>query len=142
MIETLTDGLIKSLAEHFDGYSIYTEDIEQGLDPPCFLVLLNESKFERHRGDTFYLEADYSVHFFPEGDEPRRACEAITTDLQMALSTVAFGDGELIDASCVQSHVESDFMVVDAAYSRYLRKVELDQGPQVESLDLTITVKE
>lgn len=141
MIGKLTNGIVKSLSQAFDGYSIYTEDVEQGLDPPCFLVLLNDSNFVRFRGDVFYLEADYTVHFFPGSPEPRRECGAVATDLQMALSTIALGRDELIDASEVQVNIDSDFMVVDVVYSRYLM---LEQPPRdlVEGYTVNVMVKE
>ncbi|WP_270167581.1 phage tail terminator family protein [Paenibacillus sp. SYP-B4298] len=46
---------------------IYSEEIKQGLDPPCFFVKLFPVAQERQQGRRYIRQHTFDIHYFPRG---------------------------------------------------------------------------
>jgi hypothetical protein len=64
MVNDLINGISIKLNQVF-GYEIYSKNVEQGLEPPCFFIkALNPSR-KQMIGNRYYLEVPFDVHYFP-----------------------------------------------------------------------------
>lgn len=66
MVNKIIDGISIKINEIFgDEYSIYSEDIEQGFEEPCFFICrLNPSNFDKLCNRS-YREYPFDIHYFP-----------------------------------------------------------------------------
>lgn len=74
MVNGIKDAISIKLNQIYgDNYEIYSKDVEQGLNPPCFFIkILNPSR-RQLIGNRYYLEVSCDVHYFPavEGDNDK-----------------------------------------------------------------------
>ena len=69
----MTEDVIKALAKALDGalaerkkeYTIYTENVEQGLKQPCFFIYCNGYKDELYRGKRYKLSTNIVIEYIP-----------------------------------------------------------------------------
>ena len=47
-----------------DAYEIYSKDVEQGLQEPCFFIKILNSSRRQLIGNRYYLEISVDVHYF------------------------------------------------------------------------------
>lgn len=94
MINKLVDGICVAINTQFDDtYEIYTEDIEQGLEEPCFSVLCLNPTIEHFRGKRYFRTNQFCIHYFPSSKEKRSECYEVMDRLFTALEYINV-DGE------------------------------------------------
>lgn len=95
MINKIIDGIIASLNKEFgDDYEIYTEDIEQGLEEPCFsIVCINPNK-NKFLGDKYFSKNQFCIHYFPKSEEKNNEINEVTDRLFDCLELITV-DGDL-----------------------------------------------
>lgn len=69
----MTEEVIKAIARALNSvfgeeYTIYTENVEQGLKLPCFFIYCKGYKDELYRGKRYRLSTDIVVEYIPEED--------------------------------------------------------------------------
>ena len=89
-LSAILDGISLKLNEKFgDEYTIYPEEVKQGMKRPCFFVKLLNPSNTKQRGETYYRENSYCIHFFPENtNEPKAECYKILDELYLALEYI------------------------------------------------------
>ena len=79
MVNTLLQAMAKALRKEFsEGYPIYTEEVEQGLQEPCFFIECLQQKEERKLDRRFFAEQTFVVTYFPK--KGKEECWAYKTD--------------------------------------------------------------
>ena len=82
MENKIITGISQKLFETFGlDYKIYTENVEQFLNPPCFYVELLQSSMQQIVSRRYRLENLFDIHFFTNENEPKN-CVALFTQLQ------------------------------------------------------------
>lgn len=74
MINNIVGGISHELSRIFDDrYEIYADDVEQGLNEPCFLItaLINQKTELSHARSR--RERSYMIQFFPENSLNKRS---------------------------------------------------------------------
>lgn len=80
MVNDLIDGISIKLNQVF-GYEIYSKNVEQGLDPPCFFIkALNPSR-KQIVGNRYYLEVPFDIHYFPSVRGDNDELDEVGTEL-------------------------------------------------------------
>ncbi|MBO5704544.1 MAG: hypothetical protein J6R99_00830 [Alphaproteobacteria bacterium] len=94
----MTNDIIKAISsaindEFGKNYKIYVEDIQQGLQEPCFSVVLLTADNEQIVGGRYYRRANFDVHFFPKDQlNAKRECLDVAERLTVCLDTINFVD--------------------------------------------------
>lgn len=139
MINKLTDGIVAAIHEEFgDEYEIYTENVEQGLTEPCFLITLANASMEQQLKDRYQLENLFLVQYFPASREVRNECMSVQMRLYQAL--------EYIEAEGLKCGTEMEGEIVDdvlqfqVQYKLLLRKQEAMEVMEV--LETWVTAKQ
>lgn len=89
MINRIMNGIIAALSNEFgEGYPVYTEHMEQGMQTPCFFVGCNSMKAERGFSGRWKLINEFSVQYHPHSDQPKQECNAICERLVWVLAYI------------------------------------------------------
>lgn len=124
MINKLIDGIAAALDKEFgDAYEIYTEDIEQGLTEPCFLITCVSPKSELFRGYRYYRENLFMVQYFPNGPDFRNESMAVQERLYLALESV-MADGRVIFGSNMEGEYVDGVLHFKVSYNTFMDKAE------------------
>ena len=107
MINKIIDGISVAINSEFgDGYEIYTESIEQGLNEPCFSILCLNPMINQKLGRRYFRKNMFCIHYFPESNQKQSECHSVIEKLMYALEMIEVdGDkcrgtemhGEVID---------------------------------------------
>ena len=107
MINKIIDGISEAINQEFgDGYDVYTESIEQGLEEPCFSILCLNPTNEQFFGKRYFRQNQFVIQYFPSTDEKNAECNAVMERLFDCLDIIIVnGDqtrgtkmkGEIVD---------------------------------------------
>lgn len=94
MIQDIIKSIAKSIRSEFgDGYSIYTENIEQGLKEPAFSIVLLTADNEQIVGNRYKRTYSFDVHYFAKDKlNTKTECLEVAEKLAICLETVNFID--------------------------------------------------
>lgn len=139
MIKKIIDGISIALnAEFGDGYEIYTESIEQGLNEPCFSVVCVNPTNELFRDKKYFRQNLFDIHYFPSSDGKQVECMEVLERLYDCLEIIKVANDS---QRGTQMHGE----VIDGVlhffvnYDMFVYKVE-DQTP-MGTMDMTTDLK-
>lgn len=73
MINKIAAGISQALNREFgDGYSVYQNNVSQGLVEPCFFIAVLESSKEQYLQNRFLQRSSFDVHYFPKDETDNR----------------------------------------------------------------------
>ncbi len=74
-VNTIVDGVSEAIhAEFGEGYEIYTEEVEQGLTPPCFSIAPIKPSISQFLGKRYYMANLVCIYYFPSSKDAKREC--------------------------------------------------------------------
>lgn len=140
-IQNIVDGICKALSDAFgDGYEIYTENVQQNLTEPCFLVKLVKPTQNQFFGKRYYRTQLFCIHYFPKSkDEPDAECFEVQDKLNDCLEYITV-DGDLIRGTQMNSDITDDVLSFMVNYDMYVIK-QPETVPEMETLDHSTDVK-
>lgn len=127
----MLDGLVKRIRECFPESKIFTENIEQGLSPPCFSVICEQPVFKRFMGKRFFRSFDFCIYYYPESDDFFSEINSVSELLIPNLELIE-ADGDLIRGSKFSTKTVDDVMVICATYETFVYDDE--KAPMMENL--------
>lgn len=148
MINKIIDGISKAINEEFgDDYEIYTEEIEQGLEEPCFSITTVEPTNELFRLNKYFRKNPFCIHYFPSSKDKKNECYKVLERMYLSMEYIEIE--ETFDGVTTKSKVMGTNMngVYDDGvlhffvnYDMYVNKVEDAQTP-MDSYDYNADVK-
>ena len=71
MLNKIITGISQKLDEEFNTeenqeYTIYTENVEQGLEEPCFFIFSLKPSSKQLAGNRYKRKYPFDIHFFPD----------------------------------------------------------------------------
>lgn len=109
-------GVVRALRKAFPECEVYTENVNQGLSPPCFSVICGELFFHRIVGKRFSLRFDLCVYYYPKKDKVFSEIGGVWEKLFPALEVVEV-DGDLIRGDDFSTKIVDDVMVLCVSYN-------------------------
>jgi len=96
MTNLLTESISIALEEAFgEGYPVYDDSVEQGLQEPCFFIQCLESANNRYRGNRYYQTHQFCIQYFPRDTvSPRPECESVAERLYDVLECLTLHDDQ------------------------------------------------
>ncbi|HBY2624530.1 TPA: hypothetical protein MIY37_000680, partial [Clostridioides difficile] len=96
MLNNIIDGISIKLDKTFgDSYTIYSEDVEQGINEPCFFIVpLNPSKVSYPSGRELKKNS-FDVHYFPKSNDKSFEINEVAEMLLEELEYIEI-DGDLV----------------------------------------------
>lgn len=149
MVSRFLNAITEALdAEFGNDYEIHTEDIRQGLTPPCFLVDLISSTREKVSGSWYRYNTLFAVQYFPGGENERSEIHSVISRLDDCLEviTVTWKDGQTdpkVDSEVKRTRTQQDDTAITEGVLTYPIRISdvfyrLDDGDLMESADITV----
>lgn len=124
MINRIIDAISISINTEFgDGYEIYTESLEQGLNEPCFSIFCLNPTNELYRGKRYYRTNQFCIQYFPKPDEPKAECNAVMERLYDCLELITV-DNELTRGKRMKGEIVDGVLSFFINYDMFVYKVE------------------
>ena len=94
LIKEIINGISKKIYGFYEGlYDIYVEDVEQGLEVPCFMINLISSNIRMILKPRYMFESVFDVIYFGEG---YKDCMDRGSELYDILEYITINDKDLI----------------------------------------------
>lgn len=98
MINKIITGISQALDTEFnsenEGYTIYTEDVEQSLDEPCFFIFSLKPSSKQLVGNRYERKYSFDIHYFPKDEENyNNEINEVTERLFTALEYISIDSG-------------------------------------------------
>ena len=121
MIKKITEGIAKCIKSKFnEGYSIYTEAIEQGVKKPCFFILNKACKFDPLLGKRGKITYCFEIEVYGKS---REEAEGILFELFTALGFIDTEEGKLMGKNMSFS-LEGDMGIFKCEYTIIIQMQE------------------
>ena len=134
-IKELIDAIAEALFQEFGtGYEIYTEQVEQGLTEPCFLIrCLNPTK-NVYLGRCYKRTNQFSIQYIPSTAEAYEECASVLERLFECLSYVILSE-KPVHGRELQGQVTDGILNFTVNYDGFVLKEEhLDNMEDLEVL--------
>ena len=140
MINKIIDGISMAInAEFGDDYEIYTEDITQDLEEPCFSILCLNPTVEQFLGRRYFRSNQFCIHYFSSSEDKRFECNEIMERLFKCLEIITV-DGGLIRGTSIHSEFSEGVLHFFVNYDLFTYKPKEDET-QMESMESKTDVK-
>lgn len=137
MQNEIMDAVTRKIFEIFgDGYTIYTDNVEQDLKEPCFFVSFLEPSHKPLLGKRYRRIYDMSIQYVPAGEDPSREINQVVDRLIDGLEYISLSDGSLRRGMDMSSRVSDDILTFLVTYDVFGVKTE----PEKERME-ALTVK-
>lgn len=94
LIKEIINGISQKIYSFYEGlYDIYVEDVEQGLEVPCFMINLISSNIRMILKPRYMFESVFDVIYFGEG---YKDCMDRGSELYDILEYITINDKDLI----------------------------------------------
>ena len=137
MINKIVDGMVQALnAEFGTEYEVYTEDVEQGLQEPCFLIKCVTPSIQQKLDRRYRLNNVFCVHYFPISEDEQTECLDVQMRLYGSLELIEH-DGSLIRGTQIHSEISDgvlhffvnyDFFAMKPKEETAMETLEVDQN--------------
>lgn len=133
----IIDGVTLALRAAYPDYQIESDTIEQGLNPPAFLVLLVDVEQVRRVGERWRRLPRFDILYFPM--KGREECYEVADNLCAALELVTLPGGDLLRGTEISFEVTDGVLHFLISYNHfvcrpveevYMDKIEIEQGGQ------------
>lgn len=137
-----TQKLIQAIAKGIDGVfedcEIYEDEIEQGLNEPCFLIAEIDNSMELVLGSRYKESHSFDIHYFPKENFVREMHQ-VSDVLFEILEYIDTGEG-LLRGSNLRSNIQDGVLHFFVDYEFFVMKNRKREAP-MEELDARISKK-
>lgn len=140
MINSIIEAISFTLVAYFgDGYTIYTEEDEQGLKEPCFFISTLEPTHNLFHDRRYFKQQQFCIQFFPANRSREKAeCNDIAERLEECLETITV-DGDLMHGDKMNHKIVDNVLNFFVNYDCFVIKKRNDE--LMETLDFKNSLK-
>lgn len=136
MISEVLDGICLAIHKNFADCDIYTENVEQGLREPCFLITAISPKYKPYIGNRYLFTMSVGVQYFPKSDnEKRQECNKVTEELIEILDIIEIL-GDKTRMKEFDSSYQDEVLTFIADFSIFCYKIDEDDYELMENCDI------
>lgn len=130
MISKIIDGISTALFNEFgNDYKIYTENVTQGLDEPCFFIRCLAPTNNKFMGERYFRENLFIIQYLSDSKESNHDFQNIFERLSDALELISV-DGDMIRGTNADCDINSEVLTYKINYNMFTYK----KGPKNESM--------
>lgn len=124
MINKIIDGISEAINQEFgDGYDIYTESIEQGLEEPCFSILCLNPTNDLFLGQRYKRTNQFMIQYFPSTDEKNKECFDVQERLFDCLELITV-NGDLTRGTRMNGEMVDGVLNFTVNFDMFVYKVQ------------------
>ena len=118
-IKAIINGISKKIYGFYEGlYDIYVEDVEQGLEVPCFMINLISSNIRMILKPRYMFESVFDVIYFGEG---YKDCMDRGSELYDILEYITINDKDLIRGTKMNMDIIKNILHFRVRYNLILQ---------------------
>ena len=119
MIERIISGILEALHEEFgEGYRLYTETVEQGLQEPCFFIFCINPNIRLFRGRRYQNTNQFSIQYLSDKDEAMTDCNRIAERLFSCLELIPVA-GDLLRGTNMEANIVDNVLTYTVNYDYF-----------------------
>lgn len=141
MINSIIEAISVALNDEFgDDYEIHMEELEQGLEEPCFFITCMNPTTKLFLGKRYFQTNQFCIQYFPETDEKQRECNDVAERMWQCLEYITiYGEDKPIMGTQMNYEVVDGVLNFFVNYDCFIKKTE--QQTPMESLQAGTNVK-
>ncbi len=125
MIDLIISGISNTLYDTF-GYENFSDEIHQGLDPPCFFVSCIDPSIQKYIGTRYLKKNRFVIQFFPGSDDIKNQCYRVGEKMFECLEVIRVDDF-FLHATKMKFEIIDNVLHFFVDYNAFVRKVEQEQ---------------
>lgn len=115
-----------------DDYEIYSKDVEQGLQEPCFFIkTLNPSR-KQLIGNRYYLEVSYDIHYFPVVKGDNDELDEVGSSLFNNLEYITMVNGDQLRGTKMNYEKYDEVLHFFVTYGIFVKRDITSEEPMEE----------
>lgn len=119
LIKEIINGISQKIYSFYEGlYDIYVEDVEQGLEVPCFMINLISSNIRMILKPRYMFESVFDVIYFGEG---YKDCMDRGSELYDILEYITINDKDLIRGTKMNMDIIKNILHFRVRYNLILQ---------------------
>lgn len=119
LIKEIINGISQKIYGFYEGlYDIYVEDVEQGLEVPCFMINLISSDIRMILKPRYKFESVFDVIYFGEG---YKDCMDRGSELYDILEYITINDKDLIRGTKMNMYIIKNILHFRVNYNLILQ---------------------
>jgi len=124
MINRIVEAISLALNNEFgDGYKIYTEEVTQGMENPCFFILCRTPKNTQFFNKKYFRSNMFCIQYIPSSENVKTECNAVTEQLFQCLEYLWI-DGSLIRGTKMEPEMKDGILFFFLNYDFFVYKKE------------------
>ena len=140
MLNDIINGISVAINAEFPDLQIYIDEIEQGMQTPCFLIFNLTNRETQKLNNRYLREHSFNVQYFPKSiTKPTREAATVGTKLFDVLEYITV-NGALVRGTDRRHELVNDVLHFFVDYDVYIHKLK-DPDPYMETLEHTQQVK-
>lgn len=142
MINSIIEAISVALNGEFgDSYEIHMEEIEQGLEEPCFFIFCLNPTNDQFLGNRYFRTNLFCIQYFPATEEKQRECNHVADRLYECLEYITMdGDNKPIRGTKRNCEVVDGILHFFVNYDFFTYKTE--EQTIMDEMQSTTKVKE
>lgn len=141
MLNKIITGIAQTLDSTFnenEEYEIYVDNIEQGLNEPCFFIFTLNPSSKKLVGNRYDRTYPFDIHYFPENENSNIEINEVTEKLFMCFEYINV-DGNLVKGTNMKSETVDGVLHFFINFNMVVKK-ELELIDTMGTLNLTQTL--
>jgi hypothetical protein len=132
MINQIVEAVSLALNSEFgDGYKIYTEEVEQEMENPCFFVISSAPKKRIFRGRKYFRTNTFCIQYIPAAEDIQTECNRVIERLFSCLEYIRM-DAALIRGKKMEPEVKDGVLYFFVNYDFFVyEKKEMEKMGEV-----------
>lgn len=141
MVSKIISGIAGKLNAAFgENYRIYRNDVEQGLQEPCFFIVPLSPTRQQVLGRRYRQDNPFDIHYFPSQSEQMQSEMDRTADqLFETLEYITLEDGDLLRGTGMRYEIIDNVLHFFVDFNLYLFRQE--EKENMETLESRVQVK-
>lgn len=140
MLNSIINGIAIKLNQVFgDGFEIYTESVEQGLNEPCFFIFILPSSQDQVIGKRYFRRHPFDIHYFPSTKDKNAEILDVVESLNDVLEYVPM-DVDLVHGTKMHHEVVDGVLHFFVEYNFHVIK-ETDTDDPMETINVGSELK-
>ncbi len=139
MVADIVNGITMTLGSAYEGYDIYTKDVEQGIETPCFFVQLLKASKRPLIGQRHIRDYPFDIQYFPEHDGDNEEMMDVGDALEECLADITLQNGDMIHGN------DMSYEIVDGVLHFFVTcsviMMEVKQEESMDKYGLTVEVR-
>lgn len=127
-------------AEFGSGFTIYTEEIKQGFQEPCFFIAVLEPTQNQIIGNRYLIKHPFDIHFFPTETGGNAEIYNVAERMMDILEYIAVG-GDLLRGSNMRYEVVDGVLHFFVNYDLHVLRVPDVPEESMESITIESNTK-